>query len=177
MSLLIMNDHKYYITHDNKGILRKTNDKSQAEDFISLERAIEQCRHNPKKTRGYYVFDTATMKVCFKNPKKKKKNRKKYSKNTRLLIYTKANGCCELCGRNILVSDMTIDHIKPISMGGIDELSNLQCACKICNELKGNILPETFIERISTIYLYQMEKKFNNNVRWRIAQRLLNKMV
>lgn len=33
---------------------------------------------------------------------------------------------------------MTIDHIKPKSKGGLDELSNLQPMCYPCNQAKGN---------------------------------------
>jgi hypothetical protein len=33
---------------------------------------------------------------------------------------------------------MTIDHIIPKSMGGVNKMINFQIMCKICNELKGN---------------------------------------
>jgi len=33
---------------------------------------------------------------------------------------------------------MTKDHIKPVSKGGKDHLSNLQTMCNICNEAKAN---------------------------------------
>lgn len=173
MALVIMNDKKYYIMHDENGAVKKTQDIAEAEDFVTLEKAIEQCRHNPSKTRGYYVYDTITNKICYKRSSSKKPHRKTYSQETRQLIYERANGRCELCGREILLEDMTIDHIKPLSMGGEDSINNISCACEPCNIFKGNILPDTFFERISLIYLYQMEKKTHSKFkRWIIRKTL-----
>lgn len=177
MALVIMNDNKCYITLNETGGLRKTFDIDKAKNYETLEKAIEQCRHNPNSTKGYYVYDTATNKICYRRNPSKKKNRKSYSQDTRQLIYERAGGCCELCGRKILFEDMTIDHVKPLSMGGADNVANLSCTCEPCNFFKGNILPDTFFERISLIYLYQMEKKYKGKLKWRIVHRILSKMV
>ena len=37
---------------------------------------------------------------------------------------------------------MTKDHILPRSKGGIDDISNYQTMCKLCNEAKGNKLED-----------------------------------
>ena len=37
---------------------------------------------------------------------------------------------------------MTKDHIMPRSKGGIDDISNYQTMCKLCNEAKGNKLED-----------------------------------
>lgn len=37
---------------------------------------------------------------------------------------------------------MTKDHIMPHSKGGIDDISNYQTMCKLCNEAKGNKLED-----------------------------------
>ena len=157
MALIIMNEDKGYITRSQSGAVIRTLDIEQAEDFVTLEKAIEFCRYAPSKTRGYYVYDTVTKKICFRTSEKKKINRKQYSQSTRLLIYNNADGRCELCGRKILLDDMTLDHIKPLSMGGVDKVENLACTCKPCNLFKRNMLPDAFHERIALIYLYQME--------------------
>lgn len=44
-------------------------------------------------------------------------------------------------------------------------------------ESKGNILPSDFFERITEIFMYQMEKKQRNSFKWKIAHRLLNSIV
>jgi hypothetical protein len=44
-------------------------------------------------------------------------------------------GCCKFCG---LTTHLTVDHIRPVSKGGGDERSNLQCLCLPCNLRKSN---------------------------------------
>ena len=61
-----------------------------------------------------------------------------------------------MCGRKITFEDMTIDHIIPLSLNGIDNVSNLQCACYACNEFKGSVLPDDFMERITEIFIRQV---------------------
>jgi len=49
------------------------------------------------------------------------------------LLKTKPYRCAK-CGG---VDDLTIDHIRPLSKGGSDEISNLQFLCKTHNSQKG----------------------------------------
>ena len=107
-----------------------------------------------------------------KRTKSGKIKRKTYSPDVKKLLYIKADGKCELCGKKILLDDMTIDHVKPLSMGGEDDVENLSCTCYPCNLFKGNILPDDFMERITEIFMYQMEKKSNNGLRWKRASRV-----
>ena len=57
----------------------------------------------------------------------------------RLVLWDRANGECQSC-RKALSFDgkgiWEIDHIKPISLGGITALSNLQVLCIECHEEK-----------------------------------------
>jgi hypothetical protein len=48
---------------------------------------------------------------------------------------------CAYCGTQFHPSDLTRDHIHPVSHGGRDVWMNVVTACKSCNSLKGNILP------------------------------------
>ena len=46
----------------------------------------------------------------------------------------KYNFKCVGCGDK---EKLTIDHIKPVSKGGTDDVSNLQILCSRCNRVKG----------------------------------------
>lgn len=46
-----------------------------------------------------------------------------------------AAGCCATC---VATDRLTIDHKKPYSRGGTDDISNLQCLCFNCNLLKSD---------------------------------------
>ena len=96
-----------------------------------------------------------------------------YADNT----WDKSPAFIELCGRKILFEDMTIDHVTPLAMGGEDDVKNLSCTCYPCNLFKGNILPSDFLERITDIFLYQMERRHKDRVKWKIAHKKLNKMI
>ncbi|MBD2209206.1 HNH endonuclease [Calothrix sp. FACHB-156] len=45
---------------------------------------------------------------------------------------------CQSCGKTALETDLTIDHIIPLSRGGQNDMSNLQTLCNICNQKKSN---------------------------------------
>jgi uncharacterized glyoxalase superfamily protein PhnB len=54
-----------------------------------------------------------------------------------------ANFCCEYCDRDLLVSvhdydAWHVDHIVPMSKGGVDEQWNRALSCKVCNFVKSN---------------------------------------
>ncbi len=47
---------------------------------------------------------------------------------------------CQYCGRKSV--PMTLDHVIPKELGGKDIWENLVCCCHVCNNKKGNRLPE-----------------------------------
>lgn len=193
MAIVITNG-TYYVKYTETGAVKKTTDINCAYQFTSVSEAIKGMRRAEKKTKNYYVLNTLTNHVVWKKltdaeriemienkstltierDNKGKIKRRTYSPDVRKLIYNYANGRCELCGRKILFDDMTIDHIKPLSMGGADVVENLACTCYTCNTFKGNVNPDNFMERISLIYLYQLEKKCKNKVKWAVMRKILN---
>jgi len=62
-------------------------------------------------------------------------------------LYARDNGMCQICGAHLTFSDNynsdeypTIDHIMPLSRGGLHAWNNVQLACRRCNTMKGNKL-------------------------------------
>lgn len=46
------------------------------------------------------------------------------------------NQTCLRCGKNSSVIELTVDHVTPISRGGINCIDNIQSLCKSCNCIK-----------------------------------------
>lgn len=154
----IITNGQYYIYLNENGKHIKTTEKRYALQYSTVEEAENYMRKAPKKTYKFFVADTDGAIIKNWNEIKGKKKRKNYSKTVRKMIYDKSNGRCMLCGRKILFSDMTLDHIMPLAMGGADDVGNLQTAHLYCNHFKADILPDEFVERITEIFLYQIGK-------------------
>lgn len=83
---------------------------------------------------------------CFTNnpkyfliPLKNKKPKKSYNVKSflRILLLALYENKCMNCGS---ITFLNIDHIIPRSLGGTDELNNLQILCWPCNRKKSNTL-------------------------------------
>ena len=66
------------------------------------------------------------------------KERQQISGDVRHAVYLRDNYSCCICGKGVEDYDLQIDHIKPISKGGTNAMSNLQTLCEDCNKEKGN---------------------------------------
>ena len=53
-------------------------------------------------------------------------------------LYVEQHGICKKCHDNEKYKNMDVDHIRPISKGGSNNLDNLQLLCRQCNVKKGN---------------------------------------
>jgi hypothetical protein len=61
--------------------------------------------------------------------------------NNRTLFRRDAN-VCMYCADRFSTSELTRDHIMPLSQGGTDRWSNVVTACRRCNNHKGGRTPE-----------------------------------
>ena len=171
---IVLTNGEYYISYDRRtGGITKTDDIMEAQVFCSCNAAMEKVFKAPGRCRGYYPYDVDDT----VGRGKIKAGRKKYSKEERRMVYNRAGGCCKLCGQRLLLEDMTLDHIVPLSMGGRDELGNLQAAHRECNQFKSNILPEEFLGRVAEVFIYQMDISHGGSVMWGIVRGMLKKLV
>jgi hypothetical protein len=60
--------------------------------------------------------------------------RQPMAQDIRWLVFRRDGYACVWCGS---VTDLTVDHIHPVALGGTNELSNLQTLCRTCNSRKG----------------------------------------
>jgi 5-methylcytosine-specific restriction endonuclease McrA len=76
--------------------------------------------------------------------------------------------CCQACGTEEM---LTVDHIVPRTLGGDDNLNNLQVLCSSCNSSKGGrffdshrtppTLHSSFYPKNESSSHYQLEKDEN----------------
>lgn len=68
------------------------------------------------------------------------------SRTLRSKILLRDGGKCHYCRRELSVAQCTLDHVKPLAVGG-DRYSesNLVAACKRCNNKKGHRTYEQFV--------------------------------
>ena len=71
------------------------------------------------------------------------RNRDKYTPplNNRTL-FKRDGSLCMYCGGSFRESELTRDHITPLSLGGRDIWTNVVSACRRCNNHKGGRTPE-----------------------------------
>lgn len=63
----------------------------------------------------------------------KRNSRRSISKNIRFELFKRDSFKCQYCGASAPDVLLQVDHIKPISKGGTDDLTNLITACADCN--------------------------------------------
>lgn len=96
----------------------------------------------------------------------------RFSAEERIYVYNKYQGHCGICGDFVPMDAFTVDHIKPLSKGGTYEKENLQCACRSCNLMKQDILPDDMMEKIIKILDYQVGRKTSGKKHKKIKKHL-----
>lgn len=72
------------------------------------------------------------------DPNSKTTKRSRYiPASVRVSVLTRDNYKCIFCGRSSQQVVLEVDHIKPFSKGGTNDINNLQTLCMDCNRGKG----------------------------------------
>lgn len=107
---------KYYLENKSKELLRKKRDfqKFKSAGYSDKHRMYQRlnCRY---RSIAKKCENTLTEKEWFE-------------------ILEQANYKCKRCGSS---DDLTMDHVIPISKGGLHTKSNIDVLCRKCNSSKG----------------------------------------
>ena len=82
---------------------------------------------------------------------KREKNKAKEFRRSQWWKRKRASGQCHYCQGSFPPRDLTMDHVVPLSRGGLTTKSNLVPCCKTCNNQKRELLPlewEDYLERL-----------------------------
>lgn len=162
----------YYVYLTSTRAIKKVTDLSQASRFSSMIEAKNLREHASGKLKKYKIRSINDAIKQNSIAKEKYTKRKIIPTSIRTNIYNKAKGRCAICGKFIPCNEYTIDHIVPLSKGGTDEESNLQCCCLICNQMKQDMLPNKMMKQMSKIMMHQLEKKENKKYKKRLKKQL-----
>lgn len=80
------------------------------------------------------------------------KKKRTLSIRDRQILYRRARGRCEVCGKKIEFDEMQVGHRKAYSKGGATTLANAVCLCYRCNKLQGTDSLETFKKKLVGTY-------------------------
>lgn len=70
----------------------------------------------------------------------RKEERRAFTKEERMQILKNTGGICACCGKKLTETNMTVEHIIPLSRGGTNDMENLTALCELHNKLKDNLL-------------------------------------
>jgi 5-methylcytosine-specific restriction endonuclease McrA len=89
------------------------------------------------------VIEVSSIVATHGDTRTVERNRHQYTPplNNRTLFRRDAN-VCMYCATRFSVSELTRDHVTPISRGGKDVWTNVVTACRRCNNHKGGRSPE-----------------------------------
>jgi 5-methylcytosine-specific restriction endonuclease McrA len=59
----------------------------------------------------------------------------------RRAVFDRDQGVCYLCGTSVSFFEFHVDHVVPISRGGLHTMFNIATACSSCNRRKFHHLP------------------------------------
>jgi 5-methylcytosine-specific restriction endonuclease McrA len=93
----------------------------------------------------------------------KKIDRQPLSKKIRFDVFKRDNFCCQYCGQTPPAIVLEIDHIRPVSRGGKNDIDNLVASCFDCNRGKSDklltVIPKSIEEKAALLQEKQDQLK------------------
>lgn len=140
---------EYVLENDEAGFYSRLGFAYIDESVLTVEYRFSYTSNGGFAQRYFTVPMTEDTIVKLIEILENKLTSKEFAKEQRLLmtkklrdsIKTRDNYTCCLCGNSIYQEPnllLEIDHIKPVSKGGMTEESNLQTLCWKCNRSKGD---------------------------------------
>lgn len=112
--------------------------KSALEDQI---RAALSKLHSLNESRNLVASSLTSIEAAYASflwetyPERRKRANYAISQSDlRLMVFSRDGYECKACGSK---SKLSLDHIKPVVLGGSDDPQNLQTLCRSCNSRKG----------------------------------------
>ena len=70
-------------------------------------------------------------------------------KSMRNQIYSRDKRECQFCLKTLEPEEFTIDHLVPLALGGLDEVTNYVTCCRVCNKQKADKPLEDFLQVVN----------------------------
>lgn len=97
--------------------------------------------------------------------------RKTIPKSVRFEVFKRDSFTCQYCGKSAPDVILEVDHIKPVSKGGQNEIINLITTCRDCNRGKGTreLTDDTAVkaQRVQMELLQERREQLDMILRWR----------
>lgn len=134
---LLSRDKKKRAEYEKKYWDKRRNDKRK----IVLKSYYANIDHHKKKRKQYLKTDSGKSKHRKYNQNRRSRLKNAFVEEVEPIeIYREQDGVCYLCGKFLEFSDIELDHVVPLSRGGLHEKSNIRIACVRCNRSKGSKL-------------------------------------
>ena len=142
-------DNKYYKSEKGlyKARIRTKQFRNRNPEYVRKQAEIEKSRKRwltkdyrlKNKISSKNYRQTEKGKISNKNGKARRRsyleNAGSFTLKEWLDKVKEFNNKCAICGKEL---KLTVDHIKPVSKGGMNTIDNIQPLCKSCNSKKSN---------------------------------------
>lgn len=143
------NKARYWKYRDKELARIKANRRRFADRRKEYQKVYRQTHREQRKlwARNHYK-DNPTVRLKNHVHSRNRKMRMKMVEGTHTAtdikrLYEDQDGRCLYCGIGLLESEVTVDHVVPITRGGSNWSDNLVVCCKSCNSSKNNrTIPE-----------------------------------